>query len=211
MGVARILFRGWNILRGRLREGSGGRSTRTPKKFLKFEKILLRKLRKCIIFAYFTQNITNPALIFRAFGRKIQIVGNFDKIFSKVFLRKLLIMLYFCLFYTKFYEPCFNFARVWTKNTNCWKIFDEILKILDENSIEKLTSKLFLENLMLKIEPSEITSFFYNNFFHFRGVERSRCSPWLRHCFMCFKFLLSILLWRNFNELEPTATISHFR
>ena len=38
-----------------------------------------------------------------------------------------------------------NFSRVLTKNTNCREFFDETLKILDENSIEKLTFKLFLE------------------------------------------------------------------
>ena len=47
--------------------------------------------------------------------------------------------------------------------------FEKILKCLDENSIEKLHLLLFLENLLLKIEPSEIRSFFYNNFFGFRG------------------------------------------
>ena len=102
------------------------------KKFRNFAKILFRKLPKCIILAYFTQNFTNPALIFRAFGRK----------------------------------------------TNCLKI---LAKILDENSIKKLTFKLFLKKLMLKIEPSEITSFFYNIFFQFRGWTRFRCPPWLRH------------------------------
>ena len=30
---------------------------------------------------------------------------------------------------------------------------------------------------MLKIEPSEITPFFYNNFFDFGGGERSLCPP----------------------------------
>ena len=33
------------------------------------------------------------------------------------------------------------------------------MKIFDENSIEKLNFYLFLEKLLLKIEPSEITSF----------------------------------------------------
>ena len=78
-------------------------------------------------------------------------------------------MPYLCLFYTKFYKPCVNFSRVGTKNTTWWKSFEKILKILEKNSIEKLTFRLFLERLMLKIEPSEITSFFYNNFFQFRG------------------------------------------
>ena len=33
--------------------------------------------------------------------------------------------------------------------------------------LEKLNFLLFLENLLLKIEPSEITSFFNNNFSRF--------------------------------------------
>ena len=46
------------------------------------------------------------------------------------------------------------FARL-DENTKSW----EILNIFDENSIEKLHLLLFLENLLLKIEPSEITPF----------------------------------------------------
>ena len=63
--------------------------------------------------------------------------------------------------------------------------FEKILKIFDENSIEKLKFYLFLflilffENLLLKIEPSEITPFFYNKFFRFRGGGFPP-SPWLR-------------------------------
>ena len=53
------------------------------------------------------------------------------------------------------------------KNT-LLEIFENILKVFDENSIEKGIFLLFLENLLLKIEPSEITSFFYTNFFRFR-------------------------------------------
>ena len=47
--------------------------------------------------------------------------------------------------------------------------FEKILKIFDKNSIEKSNFYLFLERLWLKIEPSEITSFFYNNFFNSGG------------------------------------------
>ena len=48
---------------------------------------------------------------------------------------------------------------------------EKILKIFDKNSTEKLNFYLFLEKFWLKIEPSEITSFFYNNFFQFlRGT-----------------------------------------
>ena len=49
--------------------------------------------------------------------------------------------------------------------------FEKILKIFDEHSIEKLNFYFIFifENLLLKIDPSEITPFFYNNFFRFRG------------------------------------------
>ena len=47
--------------------------------------------------------------------------------------------------------------------------FQKILKFFGKNSFEKLNFYLFLEKLWLKIEPSEITSFFYNNFFNFGG------------------------------------------
>ena len=38
---------------------------------------LVGEMQKCIILAYFTQNLTTPALIFRTSGRTTQIVGNF--------------------------------------------------------------------------------------------------------------------------------------
>ena len=54
--------------------------------------------------------------------------------------------------------------------------FEKILKFFDENSLEKLNFLFFnfyflffSENLLLKIELSEITPFFYNNFFGFWG------------------------------------------
>ena len=51
--------------------------------------------------------------------------------------------------------------------------FEKTLKISDENSIEKLNFLflffIFVKNLLLKIEPSEIPPFFYNNSFGFRS------------------------------------------
>ena len=82
--------------------------------------------------------------------------------FCKNVLRKSAKMHYFSLFYTKFYKPSVNSFRVWTKNTKWWGIFDEI-------SIENLTIKKFVEKMLLKMEPSEITSFFYNNISNFGG------------------------------------------
>ena len=95
-------------------------------KISKIVKTFLRKLPKCIIFSYFTQHFTNPEWIFRAFGRKTQIVGNFEKIFENF---PFLNMHYFCLFYTKFCKPSVNLSRVWTINTNCWKFWVNFRKI----------------------------------------------------------------------------------
>ena len=63
--------------------------------------------------------------------------------------------------------------------------FEKILKFIDENSIEKLNFLFFIffENLLLKIELSEITPFFYNIFFGFGGWDFAPFPPWLRPCF----------------------------
>ena len=84
----------------------------------------------------------------------LEILRKFSKyLFIK--LRKCIILTYFP---KKINKPCVNFLGVWMKNSNCW----EILKISDENSIEKLT--FYFGNLLLKIEPSEITPFFKKKF-----------------------------------------------
>ena len=56
----------------------------------------------------------------------------------------------------------------------------EILKIFDENSIEKLNSFIFWKICLLKIEPWEITPFFFNNLFRFRG-NFPPCHPLATH------------------------------
>ena len=40
-------------------------------------KFSLENCEKFIVLVYFSKNLTNHALIFRAFGRKLQIVGKF--------------------------------------------------------------------------------------------------------------------------------------
>ena len=90
---------------------------------------------------------------------------NFLK-FAKNSLRKLLNMHYFSLFFKKFQNYALHFCAFGRKTQFVGK-FEKILKIFDENSIEKLHFYLFLGKLLLKIEPSEITSVFYNNFFRF--------------------------------------------
>ena len=71
-GVARILFRKGNIFGGRPRGGGPGPEPPGPQRY--FENFL-RKAQKMHYLAYFTQSFTNIALLFRALGRKTQIVG----------------------------------------------------------------------------------------------------------------------------------------
>ena len=60
--------------------------------------------------------------------------------------------------------------------------FEKSFKVFDKNSLGKLNFYRFLEKLLLKIEPSEITSFFYNNLFHFGGANVPTVPPWRRLC-----------------------------
>ena len=76
----------------------------------------------------------------------------------------------FAYFATKISKPFAKFSRVWTKNTIVWGNFEKILEIFDKNSMENCIFIYFWENFLLKIETSEITSFFYNNFFRLGGV-----------------------------------------
>ena len=73
--------------------------------FENFQTYFLIKLRKCIILAYFSKHLTNPALIFRAFGRKTKIVGKFWEKFANFwwkFYRKMEFLFYFYFYFGKF-------------------------------------------------------------------------------------------------------------
>ena len=78
---------------------------------------------------------------------------------------------YFCIFFKKNNKPCVNFFRVWTKNANCW----EILKIFDENYIEKLNFYfIFIFNFIFGKFVTKNRAFgnntsFLQQFFRFRG------------------------------------------
>ena len=89
--------------------------------------------------------------------------------FSKNFLRKLRKMHYFSIFFKRFNKSCFNFSRFGWETQIVGKIWENF----DETSIEKLNFYFIfifiLEILLLKIEPSEITPFFLQQFFRFRG------------------------------------------
>ena len=108
-----------------------------------------------------------------------KIFEKFRKYFEKSFKKVLDISknVYFSIFCKVLLKPCVQFSRVWTKNTNCWENFKKILKILEEKSIEKMIFLLFLEKVLLKIEPWKITPDFYNNFFRISGGGTFPCSP----------------------------------
>ena len=76
-------------------------------------------------------------------------------------------MHYFSIFSQNLTNHTLNFCAFGRKTQIVGK-FEKILKIFDENAIEKLNFYFIiifiLENLLLKIEPSEITPFFYSNF-----------------------------------------------
>ena len=91
------------------------------RKFSKIFKKFLKKIAKNALFLpIFPNNLANHALIFCAFGRKTQFVGNFEKFF-KMFLKKIAKMHCFSLFFQKFNKPCVKFLRAWSKNTIYWK------------------------------------------------------------------------------------------
>ena len=132
-------------------------------------------------FSKFYKTFNKACVKFLRVWTKNTIIGNSENIFesfSKIFLRKLLKMHYLSIFFKRFNKPCVNFSRVWTKNEVLGN-FEKNLKIFDENAIEKLNIFIFyfFENLLLKIEPSEIPPFFYNNFFSVSGGGHFPLSP----------------------------------
>ena len=78
-------------------------------------------------------------------------------------------MHYFSKFFKLVNNLCVTFCAFGRK-TQIAEDFEKILKVFDENSIETFNFYfIFWENLLLKIERSEITPFFYNNFSGFGG------------------------------------------
>ena len=125
-------------------------------------------------------------LFIGAFGRKTM-CWNVLRNFSKIFIRILLKMHYFCIFFQRNLTNHSLFFCAFGQKTQRKK-FEKSLKIFDENSNEKLNFylSLFFEYLLLKIEPSKITSFL-QQFFSVSGGGAliSLLSPWLRPCTGC--------------------------
>ena len=134
-------------------------------------------LRKCIILAYFSKILTNHALIFWAFGRTTQFVGNFEKIF-KNFPKKIAKMHYFSIFFNEFNKPCVNLLQIWSKNANCVEILRK-LNIFDENSIEKLNFFIIFGKFVNKNRSLGNNTIFLQLFFFCFGGGVSHLSPWL--------------------------------
>ena len=128
------------------------------RKFWKILKISLQKnCIKCIILAYFSNKLTNYALIFCAFGRKTQIVGkfweNFDIFWGK-FYRKIEFFIF--IFYRKFV----NKNRAFGNNT----IF--LQQIFWFRGVSQFFTKYFLDFWLRSesIDLRKITPVFYNHF-----------------------------------------------
>ena len=86
------------------------------------------------------------------------------------FATKLQKMHYFSLFFNKFQNNAFNFCVFGRKTQFGWEIFEKLLKkFLMKIQYKNGIFIYFREKLLLKIEPSEITPFFYNNFFRLGG------------------------------------------
>ena len=107
----------------------------------------------------------NMRWFFARLDEKHKFLGNFEE-FSKFFFKK---MHYFSIFYKNFIKICVTFSRVWTKNTNSWEIFDKILEICDENSIEKLNFYLFLGKVVAKNRAFGNSLIFLQQLFPVRG------------------------------------------
>ena len=97
--------------------------------------------------------------------------------------------------------------------------FEKILKLFDEISIEKLFFLFFyfyyfnfFENLLLKIELSEITPFFNKNFFGFGGGGEFPPSPpgyalELHYSiFLAVEMLVAVLLFVPLPFISPHLT-----
>ena len=104
--------------------------------------------------------------------------GKFAKNLLKTFAK----MHYFSLFFKKISKLCVKFLSVWTKNTIGLEIFEKILKIFDENSIEKFNFYLFLGKVVAKTTAFGNNIVFLQQFFRFgRGFEPPNPPPCARH------------------------------
>ena len=83
MAYAGKNFGGFKVMAGFVGGPAGG-APGTPENFRKFAKKFRKKIATNALFEHILQkNLANHSLIFRAFGRKTQIIGKFSKIFKQ--------------------------------------------------------------------------------------------------------------------------------
>ena len=105
----------------------------------------------------------------RGYGRLRSWSGGDAGKFAKRYLKKIAKMHYFSIFFKKSNKPCVNFSRFWTKNKLLGN-FEKILKIFDENSIEKLKFYLFWGKVVAK-NIAFGNNILFLDFFRFGGEE----------------------------------------
>ena len=139
--------------------------------FRKFWKNSLRKLLKCTILAYFSKDFTNNALKCLRFFDDNQNYWKFWENLRKFwinFLGQFLKMHYFSKSFRKLTNHPLIFRAFGGKTQRVPKFWENC-----ENLWWKFYRKMesfifyFLEILLLQIEPSQLTPFFYNNSFGF--------------------------------------------
>ena len=116
-------------------------------------------------------------------------------------------LLYFRLFCKEITKPCVKFSRVWTKNTICWVNFEKILKLFDENSIEKLNFYLLLGKFVAKNRNFGNNIIFLQHFFRFGGGGSNPQPPPLRTPLLCKPNKLPRGLFSRINPIRKL----HFR
>ena len=136
---------------------------------------MLTTLWKCIILAYFSKTFNKPRVNFLRVWTKKTIIWKFWQIFE-IFrnftsenCKQCIILAYFSNMLTNY---AFIFCAFGRKTQIVGKFSEnfEIFWSKFYRKIEFFNFFYFFENLLLKIELSEITPNFYNNFFRFWGV-----------------------------------------
>ena len=102
--------------------------------------------------------------------------------------------------YSSIFQKCKTmryFFALWDEKNILWT-FWEISENPNQNSVGKLNFLLLLDKLLLNIEPSEITSFFHNIFFQFRGrnVPPPLAAPMILPIYLLLlNYALSFMNW----------------
>ena len=100
-----------------------------------------------------------------------KLFGNFEKIFLKDVLWKLRKIHYFSIFFKNLRNHALIFCSFRRKTQIVGKVWESFEKFWWKfyRKIDFFLFLFILENLLIKIEPSEITPSIYNNFFVFWG------------------------------------------